>query len=76
MDTQAVKDITLELDHPSLTIYAIADEVPSVNVWGAERKSGLFQDAFGLDLRFQWRPTSENTPDAAAPAREDHVEAG
>jgi len=60
--TQAVKEIELALDEQTLTIYAVAHEMPSVDVWGAERKSTLFQEMFGFNLRFQWRPN--NNPDA------------
>ncbi|CAE7863444.1 gppA [Symbiodinium necroappetens] len=72
--TQHVKDVVLELDHPTLTMYAVADEIPSVDVWGAERKSKLFQDAFGFDLRFQWRPTSPEKPAQQIPPRAQHAE--
>jgi exopolyphosphatase/guanosine-5'-triphosphate,3'-diphosphate pyrophosphatase len=71
--TQAVTDVALHLDHPRLTMYAVADEVPSVDVWGAERKSALFEEAFGYELRFQWRPTDSREDQDIAPRSPHHA---
>lgn len=72
--TQAVEDVVLHLDHPRMTMYAVAEEVPSVDVWGAERKSTLFEETFGYQLRFQWRPTDSREDQDIAPRPTQHAE--
>ena len=62
------------LDHPALTIYAVSEDVPSVNVWGAERKSHLFEETFGYELRFQWRPSGAEQAEAIESPPTTHAE--
>ncbi len=52
--TQSVEGIRLRVVGREALLYVQAAELPEVDIWGAERKSGLFQRCFGLTPRFQW----------------------
>lgn len=76
--TQAVRDLRLELGAPErgraatdavrrLTLRVTADERPTTDLWGSERKSGLFAAEFGVDISYVWEdPTSHATQQATS----------
>ncbi|MFK7960106.1 MAG: HD domain-containing protein [Phycisphaerales bacterium] len=50
-----VQDVHLTVDDGTVTFQAIADERPDADLWGAERKSVLFEKVFGVRCAFTWR---------------------
>lgn len=57
--TQRVRDVACTWTDGWLTITALADEEPEVDLWGAREKGKLFEKVFGLKLRFDWRRPKE-----------------
>lgn len=72
--TQAVRGLRLELGGTErgqaatdpvrqLTLHVAAEERPTTDLWGSERKSGLFAAEFGVDLFYAWAdPASPRSP--------------
>ncbi len=57
---QLVTDVRMQFQMRKLTIGVIATGEPAVDMWGAMRKSGLFERVFGTTLRLEWvLPESE-----------------
>ncbi len=52
--TQSVTAVRLRVIDGDAMLYVQASELPEVDIWGAERKGGLFKRCFGLAPRFQW----------------------
>lgn len=50
-----VKDVHLTYADGRVCFEAIADERPDADLWGAERKSVLFEKVFGVETEFTWR---------------------
>lgn len=65
---QAVKDLGLVFENDSVRFVATAAENPTVDLWGASRKSGLFSEVFGLRAEFHWQPTGHG-PRVELPTR-------
>lgn len=53
--TQLVRSVRLVIDGTTAALAVTADHEPAVDLWGAARKSGLFERAFGLRPSFEWR---------------------
>ncbi|HRP62263.1 MAG TPA: Ppx/GppA phosphatase family protein [Phycisphaerales bacterium] len=51
---QFVKHVSVEMRNGTIWFLIHADADPVVDIWGAARKSQLFQKSFGLDARFEW----------------------
>jgi len=74
--TQGVEGARVEREGDgSLVIVAEGVEEPGVDLWGAQRKSGMFEKEFGVGVRFEWsRTAGEEMPGlpegrAGVPAR-------
>lgn len=68
--TQAVHRIDLALDEGVCVFAVEANEEPTVDLWGVERKSGLFEEEFGVRCRFVWagvQKAPQARPAEAAP---------
>jgi len=67
--TQSVEGIDVSIDRRRsravLGIRSISE--PSVDIWGAQRKSGLFAKMLKLDPVIEWSPVAASTPDASVP---------
>ncbi|MBC7836047.1 MAG: CHAD domain-containing protein [Phycisphaerales bacterium] len=46
---------------------------PSVDIWGAQRKAGLFEEVLGLEPRFEWLPIEVPTPPLASDSQSDSL---
>ncbi|TVQ61047.1 MAG: CHAD domain-containing protein [Phycisphaerales bacterium] len=68
---QNVSDLRVRVEPEALHIVLHAPKDPSVDIWGAERKSALFDDVFGLKPAFEWRGAvaAEAEPRAAHSAQ-------
>lgn len=62
--TQSVDDVRAASVGDVAVFHVQAPKEPTVNLWGARRKSGLFESAFGMKARFEWRhPDGDVKPD-------------
>ncbi len=52
--TQSVGDAILRREHDGFSLRVLAPSESAVDIWGAERKSPLFERAFGGPLRTTW----------------------
>ena len=52
--SQAVHTVRVSVEDETATFHVDAEEEPSVAMWGAERKAGLFSSTFGLATQFAW----------------------
>jgi exopolyphosphatase/guanosine-5'-triphosphate,3'-diphosphate pyrophosphatase len=52
--TQAVRDVVASIADGRAVIEAVADEEPQVDIWGAERRTDLFEKVFGMPVEFRW----------------------
>jgi exopolyphosphatase/guanosine-5'-triphosphate,3'-diphosphate pyrophosphatase len=52
--TQAVRDVVASITDGRAVIEAVADEEPQVDIWGAERRTDLFEKVFGMPVEFRW----------------------
>jgi exopolyphosphatase/guanosine-5'-triphosphate,3'-diphosphate pyrophosphatase len=52
--TQAVSGVRCEVSAHRARVAVLSPRSPRVELWDAERKAGLFQQAFGADLRLEW----------------------
>lgn len=51
--TQSVVDVRAEVVGGRAVFHVQAGDSPAVDIWGAERKAGLFEEVFGLEARFE-----------------------
>ncbi len=61
---QRVSSVRVVVDGERARFAAEAPDDPHVELWGASRKSDLFEQHFGLDVSFEWAPP---TPGATQP---------
>lgn len=61
--SQAVHAARIELEDETVVFHVDAEDEPSVAMWGAERKAGLFSASFGLATRFAWNCRSDGQDD-------------
>lgn len=62
---QLVTNVRVELRKNAAWFIADAAQEPAVDIWGANRKSGLFAKAFGLEPRFDWTGSQPLLPSLA-----------
>jgi hypothetical protein len=41
-------------DDDGLTLDVVADQEPQVDIWGAERRTELFEKVFGMPVQIRW----------------------
>jgi exopolyphosphatase / guanosine-5'-triphosphate,3'-diphosphate pyrophosphatase len=58
---QAVQSITLERNRAKMRFILLGSAEPTVDIWGAERKSRLFRRVFGLKPSFEWSGRANST---------------
>lgn len=63
---QGVRSLDVVAQRGRVQIVVTADEDPSVDVWGAERKKDLFEDVFDTRLEFAWGNRPAPAPVAAS----------
>ncbi len=52
--SQQVRDVAVRVDDEGVCIDVVADQEPQVDIWGAERRTDLFEKVFGLPVKFRW----------------------
>jgi exopolyphosphatase/guanosine-5'-triphosphate,3'-diphosphate pyrophosphatase len=52
--TQQVRDVVATVDDGRVFLDVVADQDPQVDIWGAERRTELFEKVFGLKLAVRW----------------------
>ncbi len=57
--TQQVRDVIACVDGGQVVIDAVADQDPQVDIWGAERRTDLFEKAFDMKVAIRWAGATE-----------------
>jgi exopolyphosphatase / guanosine-5'-triphosphate,3'-diphosphate pyrophosphatase len=57
--SQQVSDVAVRLDDEGVWIDVVADQEPQVDIWGAERRTDLFEKVFGLPVKIRWAGTAK-----------------
>jgi exopolyphosphatase / guanosine-5'-triphosphate,3'-diphosphate pyrophosphatase len=52
--SQQVRDVRVRLEHDHVFVDVVADQEPLVDIWGAERRTDLFEKVFNLPITIQW----------------------
>jgi len=52
--TQQVRDVLVTQADGGVALQAVADQEPQADIWGAERRTELFEKAFGLPVTIGW----------------------
>jgi exopolyphosphatase/guanosine-5'-triphosphate,3'-diphosphate pyrophosphatase len=52
--TQQVRDVVVAVADGRVVIDVVADQEPQADIWGAERRTELFEKAFGLPVEIRW----------------------
>ena len=52
--SQQVRDVRVAVDDGTVAIDVVADEKPEADLWGAERRTELFEKVFEMPLRIRW----------------------
>ncbi|NBW97123.1 MAG: Ppx/GppA family phosphatase, partial [Planctomycetia bacterium] len=66
--SQQVRDVVARVADECVVLAIVADEEPQVDIWGAERRTELFEKAFGLPIAVRWDRAPKDKP-AKRPAR-------
>jgi exopolyphosphatase / guanosine-5'-triphosphate,3'-diphosphate pyrophosphatase len=66
--SQLVRDVLASVSDDGVVLEVVADEEPQVDVWGAERRTELFEQAFGLPVAIRWATARKDKP-AKRPAK-------
>ena len=66
--SQLVRDVLASVSDDGVVLDVVADEEPQVDVWGAERRTELFEQAFGLPVAIRWGTARKDKP-ARRPAK-------
>ena len=52
--TQQVRDVIVAVADGHVIMDVVADQEPQADIWGAERRTELFEKAFGLPVEIRW----------------------
>jgi exopolyphosphatase/guanosine-5'-triphosphate,3'-diphosphate pyrophosphatase len=52
--SQQVRDVVASVDDGRLVLAVAADQEPQVDIWGAERRTDLFEKVFGMKVDVRW----------------------
>ncbi len=52
--SQQVRDVIVKVDDGRVLVEVTADQEPQVDIWGAERRTDLFEKVFGMPLTIRW----------------------
>jgi exopolyphosphatase/guanosine-5'-triphosphate,3'-diphosphate pyrophosphatase len=66
--SQLVRDVLASVSDDGVVLDVVADEEPQVDVWGAERRTELFEQVFGLPVAIRWGTARKDKP-ARRPAK-------
>jgi exopolyphosphatase/guanosine-5'-triphosphate,3'-diphosphate pyrophosphatase len=57
--SQQVKDVTVQIEPQRVVLDVVADAEPQVDIWGAERRTELFEKVFGMPVAITWAGLDE-----------------
>ena len=66
--SQQVRDVLVRVGDEGITLEVVSDQEPQVDIWGAERRTELFEKVYGLQLAIHWagrvpdRPAAKDQP--------------
>jgi len=60
--SQQVRDVRVRLENNQVFVDVVADQEPLVDIWGAERRTDLFEKVFGQPITIQWAGGQEASP--------------
>ena len=66
-NSRQVQGVALTLDPKRVTFQIQATENPDVDIWAAEKRAEMFDEAFELETKFEWQGSQ---PPETAPANE------
>jgi exopolyphosphatase/guanosine-5'-triphosphate,3'-diphosphate pyrophosphatase len=52
--SQQVRDVLVRLENDRVFIDVVADQEPLVDIWGAERRTDLFERVFSMPITIRW----------------------
>jgi exopolyphosphatase/guanosine-5'-triphosphate,3'-diphosphate pyrophosphatase len=52
--SQQVRDVRATVDDGRVVLDVVADQEPQVDLWGAERRTDLFEKVFGMKVDVRW----------------------
>jgi len=63
--SQQVRDVIARVADDGVVLEVVSDEEPQVDIWGAERRTELFEKAFGLPVVIRWAGAQRAAQEAA-----------
>ncbi len=73
--TQSVDGVDVKIEKNTAQIGVRAEAEPSVDMWGAVRKAGLFESAFGRSVHLEWRESSAKVSEERSEAVRERARA-
>jgi exopolyphosphatase/guanosine-5'-triphosphate,3'-diphosphate pyrophosphatase len=61
--TQQVTDAILTVTDGRAVLEVVAEQDPQTDIWGAERRTELFEKAFGLPVEIRWQGRTASAAD-------------
>jgi len=58
--TQQVRDVIARVEDGGVILDVVADQEPQVDLWGAERRTELFENVFGMKLAVRWAGAAQH----------------
>ena len=52
--SQQVKDVLASIDNDGANLIVVSGANPQVDIWGAERRTDLFEKVFDMPVRIRW----------------------
>ena len=63
--SQQVRDVLASVDDGRAVLEVVADQEPQVDIWGAERRTDLFEKVFGMKVDVRWAKPAADTRSAS-----------
>ena len=63
--SQQVRDVLASVDDGRAVLDVVADQEPQVDIWGAERRTDLFEKVFGMKVDVRWAEPAADTRSAS-----------
>lgn len=57
--SQQVRDVEVQIEPQRVVLNVVADSEPQVDIWGAERRTELFEKVFGMPVAITWAGLDE-----------------
>jgi len=67
--SQQVRDVVARVEGDGVVLEVAADEEPQVDIWGAERRTELFEKVFGIPVAIHWASAPRPEKPARRPAK-------